>query len=920
MPRRTLSLQALTVLAIVTLMLMLAAVLLWHGARGADRILVSAMQDTSHQLAATTEERSRRLIEPGRMMLRLLARANLGEARRLDDRLAALPMLAAALDAHAVTSAVYIGYDNGDFLLLRPAARADQDRLPDIDGAERARYLLQAISREPGGRRVGEWRLYDAELAMLGRRVMPDYDFDPRSRPWYRAAMAANGEHLTDPYAFFTTHEIGVTLARRSHHRRAVLGIDVSLADLGDEMAGFKLTPGTRLAAVSIQGHMLAHPDVGSLLVETAEGTRLATLAQLGDPVLARLDALEGDGPSTRFREADEAWFGMRLPFQAMDDVQAHLLLAVPEDELLASTRRLLWQRLLVAGGLVLVLLPLGIWVGHRLGRPLRSLSDQVRALAEFDFAGYRGTASPIREVQQLNQALAGMVGSITDFQRMTRTLSSEPHLETMLAGILDDLLRITASQHGAIYLVDEAEASHFTRAAEVGGVVGAASLPERLVLEAAGLATLRDEFEERGYLVQPLCNRRGQCQGLLLLALRGDVATGDDQPWRRFVEEISGMAAVAIEMRRLLEGEKRLLDAIVELIAGATDAKSPHTGGHCSRVPQLAEMLLQGVARDRTGPFADETVDEERRAVFHLAAWLHDCGKLTTPDEVMEKATKLETRYNRLHEIRMRFEVLWRDAEVTYWQGLAEGEDARALAEIAAWRWWRHFDDRLGVSEEEAGRLAREPEPTLPVAEPLLADRPRHLIAWKTRPPPVAPEDPDNRWHFDMRPPEVAGHQGELYNLRVARGTLNDVERFRIQEHIVQTIIMLDSLPWPAHLRRVPAIAGNHHERMDGRGYPRRLIMAEASLEERIMAVADVFEALTAADRPYKPGMPLSQSLSILARMAREGHLDPQVFLLLLDSGVWRDYAARFLKPEQVDRVDIAALKAEAGLAHPLS
>ncbi|UYG07625.1 HD domain-containing phosphohydrolase [Halomonas sp. M4R1S46] len=959
MLRRALSLQTLIALSIVGLMLIMAGVLLWHGARGADRVLVSAVRDTGYQLALTTEERSRRLIDPARVVVRLLARDDLASDELLADRLEDLPLLAGALETHEVASAVFIGYANGDFLLLRPVARVAEDRLPQVEGIARAHYLVQAVSRDPRGHRYGEWRLYDEALELLGRQAMPDYDFDPRTRPWYRQAQSSVDEHLTAPYVFSTTHEIGVTLSRRSADGRAVVGLDASLADLGAEIASLRLTPGTRLAVVSRRDRVLAHPEVQRLLVDTPAGPRLAQLRELEDPVLSRLDALGRQEEAVRFRVAGEPWFGMRLPFQAMGETQAHLLLAVPEREMLAGTRRLLWQRSLVAGGLVLALLPLGIWVGHRLGEPLYSLAEQVRALAGFDFAGYRGTVSPVREVQQLSQALEGMAGSIADFQRMTRTLSSEPHLETMLAGVLDDLLRITDSRHGAIYLVDEADASRFACVAEAGSGDEDARLPGHLVLPTVteeGLAALSGRLESRGYLVQPLCNRSGHRLGLLLLALRGEPDAGDDLPWRRFVEEMSGAAAVAIDMRRLLEGEKRLLDAIVELIAAATDAKSPHTGGHCSRVPQLAEMLLQGAERDRTGPFAAETVDEERRTAFHLAAWLHDCGKLTTPDEVMEKATKLETRYNRIHEIRTRFEVLWRDAEVAYWQGRAEGGEAGALVEdrdrrqaelqaawrlvagvnqggerldeararrlddIAEWRWWRHFDDRLGVSEDEAKRLAREPEVALPAAETLLADRPRHLIDWAVKPPPVAPEDPDNRWGFDMRPPEVAGHQGELYNLRVVRGTLNDVERFRIQEHIVQTIIMLDSLPWPAHLRQVPAIAGNHHERMDGQGYPRRLVLAGASLEERIMAVADVFEALTAADRPYKPGMTLSQSLAILAGMVRDGHLDPEVFQLLLDSGVWRDYAACFLAAEQVDRVNIDDLKAQAGLARPVS
>lgn len=958
MPRRTLSLQSLTVLSIVALMLILATVLLWHGARGADRLLVSAVQDTGRQLAGTTEERVRRLIDPARAVIRLLARDELVSAQRLEDRLDGLPLLVAALEAHEVSSAVYIGYDSGDFLLLRPLSRVPEARRSALPEIEQAHFLVQSVTRDPQGRRRGEWRLYDQALQLLARRAMPDYDFDPRSRLWYREAMAEAGERLTEPYVFFTTREVGITLSRRSEDGRAVVGMDASLTDLGAEMATLKLTSGTRLAVISEQGRLLASPQVERLVAETPEGLRLTILDEFGDPILARVGALAPEGGSARFRVAGEAWLGMRLPFRVMGEERAHLLLAVPEVELLSGTRRLLWQRTLIAGGLVLALLPLGIWVGHRLARPLQALADQVRSLAAFDFAAYRGVASPVREVQQLGQALEGMAGSIADFQRMTRTLSSEPRLETMLAGILEDLLSITGSHHGAIYLEDEEDATRFARLVEAGAGKGDGALPECLALampDEPGLAGLSRELEARGYLVQALCNRSGHRLGLLLLARRGDTEPEDDRPWRRFVEEISGTAAVAIEMRRLLEGEKRLLDAIVELIAGATDAKSPHTGGHCSRVPQLAEMLLESVDRACDGPFAEETVDEDRRTVFHLAAWLHDCGKLTTPDQVMEKATKLETRYNRIHEIRTRFEVLWRDADVAYWQGRAEGGDAQALAEVRArrrdelqsahrlvaeinrggerldagrirrleeiadWRWWRHFDDRLGVSEDEARRLAREPVMSLPAEERLLADRPRHRIEWAAKAPPVAADDPANRWGFDMQPPEMAGHQGELYNLRVVRGTLNDVERFRIQEHIVQTIIMLESLPWPAQLRRVPAIAGNHHERMDGRGYPRRLVLAEASLEERIMAVADVFEALTAVDRPYKAGMTLSRSLAILARMARDGHLDPEVFGLLLDGGVWRDYARRFLAPEQIDAVDIEALKVEAGLVgHP--
>jgi len=290
-----------------------------------------------------------------------------------------------------------------------------------------------------------------------------------------------------------------------------------------------------------------------------------------------------------------------------------------------------------------------------------------------------------------------------------------------------------------------------------------------------------------------------------------------------------------------------------------------------------------------------------------------------------------------------MRFEVLWRDAELAYWQGLASGADPQALQatlarsqarlqddfafvaqaniggefmqdadierlrQIGQQRWQRHFDNRLGISRDEAERFADLPAPALPVDEPLLADRPEHCVPWGPRKPPVAKDDPRNRWGFDMRLPAYASNYGELYNLAIRRGTLNDEERFKINEHIVQTIIMLSSLPFPRQLKRVPDIAGNHHEKMDGSGYPRRLGEQDLGIAERVMAIADIFEALTAADRPYKAPKTLSESVKILVGMARDGHIDGQLLQLFLSSGVYRQYAERFLRAEQIDEVDVA-------------
>jgi hypothetical protein len=394
----------------------------------------------------------------------------------------------------------------------------------------------------------------------------------------------------------------------------------------------------------------------------------------------------------------------------------------------------------------------------------------------------------------------------------------------------------------------------------------------------------------------------------------------------------------VAIETRHLVDSQQNLLESLIQLLAGAIDAKSPYTGGHCQRVPALTKMLVHAAADASDGPFRDFQLNADEWEAVHVGAWLHDCGKVTTPEYVVDKATKLESIYNRIHEVRTRVEVLKRDAEIIYWRNRSQGapepeawaelqakwqaldEDFAFVAEcnvggefldptkierlkkIAQRPWMRTLNDRLGLSREEAHLLKGVPPQPLPHAETLLADKPEHLVSRQAEEQAVADKDP----RFHVKVPQYKFNRGEIYNLSISRGTLTEEERFIINDHIVQTIVMLERLPFPRHLRSVPEIAGGHHERMDGRGYPMGLKRDEMSIPARIMAIADVFEALTAADRPYKMPKTLSESLKIMANMVREQHLDPELFELFLRSGVCLDFARRFMKPSQLDEVSV--------------
>ena len=450
--------------------------------------------------------------------------------------------------------------------------------------------------------------------------------------------------------------------------------------------------------------------------------------------------------------------------------------------------------------------------------------------------------------------------------------------------------------------------------------------------------------YRSHSYLAVPLKPSYGEVIGLLLLFNARVKGTGRvvafSNEMAGFVEGLSSQAAVALVNQQLLKAQEDLLDSLIKLIASAIDAKSPYTGGHCERVAIVGEMLAQAACEAEEGTLADFDMDEAQWREFRVASWMHDCGKMTTPEYVVDKATKLETFYNRVHEIRTRFEVILRDYIIAHQQkllsdnGIADTdqteleekitqlkddfafvaesnvggeymapEKIERLKKIADMPWERHFDDRLGISAEEQLRLEKVRVRPLPAKEKLFSDKKEHLIP---RPGGVVPYDVE-ALGLQIDIPKYLYNLGEVYNLSVPKGTLTPEERFKIQEHAILTIIMLKQLPFPKNLNQVVDIAGCHHETLVGTGYPRKVPVEEMSVKARILAVADVFEALTAADRPYKKGKTLSEALRIMSFMRNDQHIDPGLFDLLLTSGIFSDYGRRFLRKEQMDDIDIS-------------
>ncbi|MFM7532005.1 MAG: HD domain-containing phosphohydrolase [Rubrivivax sp.] len=940
-------------------------------------MIESSVSDLFKVINREANDKLENVVESATLAANLLSFTSLGTATSQEERLQRLPLMRQALRASPTLSALYAGYGNGDMFLLRRLRNDSEVAL--FKAPAGSRYILQSIERTPAraGRDAAaraRFAYLDEELHVLREDDRPDYaaTYDPRTRGWYQEAFRSGETTTSEPYLFFSTRTLGMTISAPVENTRTVVGADIQLDAFGALFKQVKMTPGTELALATPDGRMFAHEDPEKLFVASAErggGLRMRTLGESGIAVLQALHATvqavdQQDTHASVLAVQGRKWRVSITPVEAKGQIKLQLVMAVPDDELLVEARRQHMHAILFALLLAVVGIAIVVWVARRVSRPISLLAKEAEKIRRFEFGEPVQVRSVIAEIQDLARTTDSMKSTIRRFLALSQAIGSEPDFARLMPMLLQETLEAADAPAGVLYLVD---GDRLQPGAASGSRGGLEALSAMALLDAVGLlgqalsqreaasgAVAAHELGSLGLeqstsaaaaltqgLAVPLLNRARELVGCLLL-LR---SRPFDEAQVSFVQALSGTAASALETRELIQAQKALFESFIRLIAGAIDAKSPYTGGHCERVPELTKMLARAACEQGSGPLAGFRLNDQDWEAVHVAAWLHDCGKITTPEFVVDKAAKLETIHDRIHEVRTRFEVLKRDAEITCLREVAavapeaeartrlaaelaqldddfafvaacnEGgeamshEDLQRLREIGARTWLRTLDDRLGLSYEERERKTREPASPLPAVETLLADKPEHRIERRA----ADRIEPGNPWGFRMAVPELLYDRGELHNLSVTRGTLTAEDRYKINEHIVQTIRMLSTLPFPKHLRQVPELAGGHHEKMDGNGYPRRLTRSQMSPVARMMAIADVFEALTAVDRPYKKGKTLSQAIGIMGHMRRDAHIDPALFELFLRSGVYRAYAERFLKPEQIDEVDIERALAPA-------
>lgn len=398
--------------------------------------------------------------------------------------------------------------------------------------------------------------------------------------------------------------------------------------------------------------------------------------------------------------------------------------------------------------------------------------------------------------------------------------------------------------------------------------------------------------YRSQSFLTLPMLNHENELIGVLQLINAKDPRTNEiiefSKISQRIAESLASQAAIALTNNKLISQFRGLFESFINLMSEAIDKKSPYNGAHCRRVPTLTMMIADAACKADYGIFKDFSLDEEERYELKIAGLLHDCGKVTTPVHVIDKATKLETIFDRIHVVNTRFEILKRDTEISFLNQkiAAIKSDNLSVIPILESALQQKIADYC--SDQEFLRICN-------IGGEFMSAEYQERLQLIAKYRWIDPQGAETNFLTD----------NELYNLNISRGTLTTEERKIINDHIVVTIEMLEQLPYPRNLRRVPEYAGGHHERMDGKGYPKGLTRDQMSLPARMMGIADIFEALSAKDRPYKQGKTLTECLQILGKMKLGNHIDPDLFDLFVSEKIYMRYANEYLDPDQIDEVD---------------
>lgn len=953
-------------LSFISLLLTTGGIVGWVNYSGMKSMLLSSTAELVKRSGESTLSELTNIYNPVGGIVRGLAYHPIANTRTTQERLSYLPYLRTQLELEDAISAIYLGFGDGSFFLLRIIGTSYK---PSFEIPKESRFLAQTIETYQDRPPLVLFYFYNENLDLISTFVPENYDYDPRTRDWYTLAKAKSNLIHTEPYVFFTTKEVGKSISIPAGDRETVIGADVTLGALSDLLIKQKLTPSTQLVLMDTKKNAIAYTEPSRLFLSSEDNKlKLAKLQELGSPILKLIEKQfnpSAQNASQSISYSSDTWMTYTSKLTIESEEDHYLILLSPEEELLSDAKDNLTKTLGITFGILIFSLPIVFLVSRAISRSMTGLTEYTNAIQNFDFSGGLPKDSRISELDTLSRTVGIMKNTIQKFLDISAILTAEKDFEKLMKHILSETAAACGVPAAVLYIMSIDE-----KLLEVGAIylgdgtaIQIESLPEIPLEEESNTFPIHKVIQNNKVSVLPLPriafinelsffgqerendfpfvigvplkNQDKQLIGVLCLFDTQDISQNASQ--LSFVENLSGTTSVAIENHRILETQKHLFDTFLQSLSSLIDEKSSYSSKHCSRVPELAMLLADAVAEQEGGTFNSFLLSPEDRETFRIAAYLHDIGKIRTPEYIVEKSTKLETISDRIHEVRLRFEVLKRELLISYykknqagenWEQLIreyereskildeeyfflascndgslelDSEKIERIKKISQRCFEKSLDDTLGISQEEKQKKLKKKK--VSNLEYVLSDRPEHIVEHMDS----EKIGNDNPWNFSMKIPRYRFNRGEIHNLTVQSGVHTEEEQFVMNSHILDTIKFLEALPLTGYLKSVPEIAGGHHERLDGSGFPRKLQKEEMSIQARILCIAEIFEYLSSSENPYKKAKTLSSVIEDMDRMRKQNFIDGELFEIFLSSGVFMEYARQNLQAHQMDRVEIS-------------
>lgn len=924
--------------------------------KGINQLLLEATSTIFDRISTETRSSIRSEYRPAFNAVAKLSKRDIVYTETLEQRNAYFTELAMLLDLHKHVSTYRISFPNGDWFGVGILGNSLFRK--KLNTPENTYYFF--INHNSVIENKTTVFFYDDQARFIRSDELNEHQYDPRNENWFKNSIKEKIV-LSKPRYFPGLQQFGLTIHKKAENN-VVVSADILMEKLSHVLKSTAIHPSS-LRVLYDEKNIVYASNASSLALIKKEESKIINLSDLfNSEVLNSINHINLDQEIQQYQNNGEHWYGKIFSVPINAERSLNLLIAVKKSELLSSAYIIRQQTILWSFVILMLSIPCVYFISQRVSKPIQQATEQARLISTFDFSSIDHTSTKILEIANLTRSITSMKSAIENYFNLTNSISKEHDFEESIKLIGRSTAEATKATAAYLYLINDKE-THIdpqfawranTQSEDISELESFALDDKKIAKTIEHIMIKKKPFENLNInqldkqeqnklglnseqiwsITFPLFSREKQTIGAMVLVF--DVKNSEYVRNTQFsyFESLMNYTSIALEGRKMLQNQKDLLNSFIQIMASAIDTKSPYTGNHCQKVPLLTQWLAQVASDSSTPPFNDFTLNSTKKEELRIASWLHDCGKITTPEYVVDKATKLETIYNRIHEIRTRFEVLKRDAEIKQWKQVFNNtlpdeyreeleqewqrldeefaliarvnvgdeflseQNIEKIYHIGQQTWTQTLDDSLGLAWEEKARLHNSNSHFIPLTVTLLQDNQSHLIPRTTN----IDQDP----RFTLQLPEYKNNIGEIYNLSIQRGTLNNEERFTINDHIIQTIKMLEALPFPKTMKDVPKIAGGHHEKVDGTGYPMGLKAEEMPLTARAMAIADIFEALTSHDRPYKKEKTLTESLKIMSFMVKDKHIDKDLFNLFLTSGLYLKYAETHLNPEQCDDVDI--------------